>query len=214
MKMTEEKCIFCNYELMRGDILWESENFFVKVGVGILGPGHIMIVTKKHITCFAELPKQLRKEFMLLKKDVFKRIKSNFSEPIIYEHGVYSQSIKHAHIHFVPIRNKLYNLENLKKNISNDIKTRKANNIFNVESIFNEEGSYFYLEENGQKWIFHTKGLPKGKFNFRKEFARLTGLHGLADWQNMPEEERQRNKEWVNRTKEVLKNANFQFSYI
>ena len=67
------------------------------------------------------------------------------------------------------------------------------------------EGSYFYLEEKSKKWVFHTKNQPEGKFTFRKEFAKLTGLHGLTKWQTIPEEEKQRNNEWVNLTKEKLK---------
>jgi hypothetical protein len=46
--------------------------------------------------------------------------------------------------------------------------------------------------------------LPDKKYTFRKEFVRHSGFHGLIDWKNMPENEKQRNKEWVKITKEVL----------
>lgn len=204
--MAEEKCIFCNYDSIQEDILWESDNFFVKVGVGILAPGHVMIIPKEHISCFAELTHQLGKEFISIKEQVFNLVKYNFSEPIIYEHGIYSQSIKHAHLHFIPNKNELYKLENLKDNIFKDLKSVQISDIFQIRDIFEKEGSYCYLEEKGQKWIFHTKGFPDRKYTFRKEFVRLTGLHGLVDWKNMPENEKQRNKGWVKLTKEALKN--------
>jgi len=204
--MTEEKCIFCKYDSIKEDILWESDNFFVKVGVGLLAPGHVMIIPKEHISCFAELPYQLGKEFISLKENIASRIKSNFSDPIIYEHGVYSQSINHAHLHFIPSKNEFYKLENLRDNIFKGLKSVQISDIFKIRDIFEKEGSYCYLEEKCQKWIFHTKGLPDRKYTFRKEFVRLTGLHGLVDWKNMPENEKQRNKEWVKMTKETLKN--------
>ena len=202
--MKEEKCIFCNYGLIKNDILSQSPNFFVKVGIGIFAPGHIMIMPRKHIACFAELPEQLTKEFLSLKETVFNAVKSKFSEPIIYEHGIYSQSINHAHIHFVPSKNSLYNLENIREKIFSDLKSTMINDIFEIRGIFQEEGSYCYLEENNQKLVFHTKGLPERKYTFRKEFARLTGLYGLVEWQNMAKEEKQRNECWVRETRDAL----------
>ena len=78
LKMTEENCIFCNYKLIRNDILFNSNNFFVKVGVGILASGHIMLITKNHINCFANLSNDLKEEFLLLKEDIFKQQNSTY----------------------------------------------------------------------------------------------------------------------------------------
>tara|TARA_Y100000310_G_scaffold345796_1_gene470067 strand:+ start:3420 stop:4037 length:618 start_codon:yes stop_codon:yes gene_type:complete len=203
--MTEKKCIFCDYDLIKNDILLESDNFFVKVGVGILAPGHVMIVTKKHISCFGELPKQLIREFVALKNEVFNRTKSNFSEPIVYEPGIYSQSVSHAHIHFIPNKSDFYHLKNINEKIFKHLKSTKLDDMFQITNVFENEDSYFYLEENDQKWIFHTKDLPEGRYNFRKKFARLTGLYGLSSWENMPDEERIRNKQWIKLTKEMSK---------
>ena len=198
-------CLFCERSKINEDILFESDNFFAKVGVGILTPGHIMLIPKHHLLCFGELPDRLNKEFIKFKKDIFNKVKSNFSEPIIYEHGIYSQSVNHAHIHFVPYKNKYYNLGSLKEKIFVELKSEQIDDIFEITDIFKNEGSYFYLEEKGRKWVFHTEGMIDGKFTFRKEFARLTGLNGLSSWQNMPEEEKKRNKGWVKLTKDKLK---------
>jgi diadenosine tetraphosphate (Ap4A) HIT family hydrolase len=202
--MTEEKCVFCNYNLIKENILWESDNFFVKVGVGIFAPGHVMITAKEHISCFGELPKELSKEFLLLKEYVFEKVKSNFSEPIIYEHGVYGQSVNHAHIQFIPNKSNFYHLERIKEKIFLDLDSTKIDDILQIMPVFKKDGSYLYLEENGQKWVFYTKGLQEGKYNFRREFARLTGLNGLSNWRHMPKEEKTRNKKWTILTKEKL----------
>ena len=112
-----DECIFCNTELIKDDILWESKNFFAKVGVGILAPGHIMLVTKKHISCFGDLPDDLDEEFLAEKEKTFEAVKSNFSEPLVLEHGVYNQSVKHAHIHFIPKKNEFFSLENITEKV-------------------------------------------------------------------------------------------------
>ena len=191
---------------IRQDIIRESKNFFVKVGVGILAPGHVMLVPKHHISCFAELPIQLRKEFLAVKEEISNELKSNFSDPIVYEHGIYGQSINHAHVHFVPSKNRHYKLKNLKENLFKGLKSTLIDSPFEIVNIFKEGGSYFYLEEKGKKWIFHTKDQPKGKFIFRKEFARLTGLYGLEDWRLISKEEKQRNLLWIKTTKKMLTN--------
>jgi len=203
--MTEEKCIFCDLNLIKENILFESDNFRVKVGVGILAPGHVMLVTKNHISCFGDLPKHMNSEFLSLMEQIYRNVESNFSKPIIYEHGVYGQSINHAHIHFIPNQANLYKLENINNKIFTDLKSTKVEDISLIRDVFKKQGSYFYLEENKEKWIFYTKDLPEGKYNFRKEFVRMTGLNGLSDWKHMPEEEKIKNNKWVNLTKEKIK---------
>ena len=95
---------------------------------------------------------------------------------------------------------------NLRDNIFKDLESVQISDFFKIRDIFEKEGSYCYLEEKGQKWIFHTKGLPDRKYTFRKEFVKLTGIHGLVDWENMPENEKLRNNGWIKMTKEALKN--------
>ena len=199
-----ENCVFCNIDKIRHDILFDSDNFFIKVGVGILAPGHVMIVSKQHLSCFGELPKELIEEFSLIKEVAFEKIKSNFSEPIIYEHGIYGQSVKHAHLHFIPANTKHYKLENIKEKFFTNLKSTRIKDMNDLIRIFQKEGSYLYLEEKGKKWVYHTSGHPEIKSLFRKEFARVTGIKGLLDWQAMVDEDKEKNNEWINLTKEFL----------
>jgi diadenosine tetraphosphate (Ap4A) HIT family hydrolase len=168
-----------------------------------------MLIPKRHIFCLAELSAPLSKEFLLIKERVFNKIKLSFSEPIAYEHGVYGQSINHAHLHILPQKNQYYHLKNIKETLFKGLKSSRIESFFQLKDIFKEEGSYFYLEADGCKLAFHTKGQPKGKYLFRDEFARLTGLRGLTNWQSMPHEEKQRNIVWVNLTKDALNGINF-----
>ena len=199
-----KNCPFCQRDKIKSDILMESENFFVKVGVGILAPGHVMVITREHLSCFAELPNHLMKEFILLKNKVTNNLKLNFAEPIIYEHGVYGQSINHAHLHFLPRKNEHFDLSNIKEVLFNDLKSTSIENMQQLADIYSKEHSYFYLEIDGNNLVYHTKGKEAGKYIFRKEFARLTGLKGLEDWKTMSEKDRQRDKEWIDMTRKVF----------
>ena len=200
----KNKCLFCQTKKIKQDILWNSKDFYVKVGVGILAPGHVMLIPKKHVRCLAELSAPLIRQFLSVKESIFNGLKANFSMPILYEHGIYGQSINHAHLHLLPEKSRYYNLEKIEDNLFRGLKRSRLESFAELKEIFKNEGSYFYLEVHGKKWVFHTKDKPEGKYIFRKEFARFTGMHGLANWQTMPEGEKEKNKEWVNLTKEKL----------
>lgn len=200
-----KECIFCEIDKIKPNIIWESKIFFVKVGVGILAPGHIMLISKEHLSCFAALPGEQSKEFLSMKERIADKIKSNFSEPIIFEHGIYGQTVNHAHLHFIPNESEFYNIENIGNKIFKNFKSTRLNDLFEIRDVFEKEGSYIYLEEKNEKFVFHTKDQPKIDSPFRNEFTRLTGLYGLRFWQEMSEEEKQRNRKWVKMTKDVLR---------
>ena len=205
----KNECLFCETAKIKQDILWESQDFYVKVGVGILGPGHVMLIPRKHVPCLAKLSAPLTKNFLSIKEKISNELKSSFSAPIMYEHGIYGQSIYHAHLHFLPKESQHYNLKNIKENLFIGLKPFKINHFLELKEIFKEDGSYFYLDVDGKEWAFRTKDQPEGKYSFRKEFARITGMHGLVNWQTMSEKEKEKNKEWVNSTKGALNDIDF-----
>ncbi len=107
-------CIFCNREKIRTDIIKETDNFFVKVGKGIIAPGHVMIITKKHYLSFAELPTQYINELSYLEKYLSKIIRKAFKTSVFgIEYGIWGQSIHHAHIHIIPLKGPGYDIKNL-----------------------------------------------------------------------------------------------------
>ena len=94
-------CLFCDSKMREVDTLYETENFFVKIGIAIVTPGHIMIISKNHYSCFGEMPPELDQEFNQLKNKVFNLIQQHFSTPFLVEFGAKGQSVFHAHIHFI-----------------------------------------------------------------------------------------------------------------
>lgn len=90
-------------------IIYESENFFVKIELGCLIPGMVMINPKKHYYSMARMPEELFEEYYEVKKDVEKLLKMTYgiNLPVIFfEHGSaptgfssHAKSIVHAHTH-------------------------------------------------------------------------------------------------------------------
>ena len=110
-------CAFCDKSNIERDIIYETKNFIVKVGVGIITPGHVMIIPKDHYKCYGELPKEHEKEFLDLKNKIINKITEKFSEPFLIEMGAWGQSVKHAHIHVIPLEGEGYKINSIIKEL-------------------------------------------------------------------------------------------------
>ena len=118
-----DPCIFCNREKIAEDILYESSNFFVKVGFSIYAPGQLMLVSNEHYNCFAELSDNLETEKSHLENLLTEKISHAFFEPFQVEMGNWGQSVKYAHTHFVPLKSNFpgscYHIKNVLQEMIN-----------------------------------------------------------------------------------------------
>lgn len=89
-------------------IIYETENFYVKIEYGCMKKGMLMICPKKHVLSAARLPDDQIAEYEQVKKDVEFLLKAVYGdEPVIFfEHGAsptgftsHKRSIVHAHTH-------------------------------------------------------------------------------------------------------------------
>ncbi len=90
-------------------IIYESENFFVKIELGCLIPGMVMINPKSHYFSMARLPEEQFEEYYEVMKDTEMILKGTYGKdkPVIFfEHGSaptgfssHAKSIVHAHTH-------------------------------------------------------------------------------------------------------------------
>ena len=96
-------CPFCNYDKSKWtENVFETKNFQIRVGIGILTAGHCMITTKDHIACMGALSDELEKEYLNLKDKLIEILTKNAFHPFMIEYGVFCQSVFHAHTHFFP----------------------------------------------------------------------------------------------------------------
>ena len=200
------RCAFCDYDQIKEDILWESENFFVKVGKGILTPGHVLLISKKHFSCFGEMPLKFDYELNEIKRQVIDKIVEKFSEPILFEQGIHAQSINHAHIHILPTKSNEFLLPSaLINKIFPELERMEVNEIEDIRKIFENEGQYIFFEEEGRKWVFHIEKNNEKEFAFRRELASINGNYEFAYWQNLSWASEKKNQEWIELTKQKLR---------
>lgn len=89
-------------------VIYESEHFDVKVELGCIKEGLLMISPKAHIMSAAQIPEDQVEEYETIKRDIEFLLKGSLGdEPVIFfEHGSapdgfssHQRSIVHAHVH-------------------------------------------------------------------------------------------------------------------
>lgn len=111
---SKKNCFICHLVQGHPDcpehILYESEHFLVIPGTGAFFKGYVMIVPKRHVMSFAELPEDEYLEFLQVLDDMRFILESVYHKKIfVFEcgsgkdgEGKHSTSIVHAHMHLAP----------------------------------------------------------------------------------------------------------------
>gem|GEM_PF-1828794 len=97
-------------------ISYESEHFILQVSKGPYNRGHFLILSKQHYDRFADLPKNVLKDYKGLSQVIETHLTSEYGSFMSFEHGsVYEENsscglnragscIDHLHVHFLPAR--------------------------------------------------------------------------------------------------------------
>ncbi len=205
-----ENCVFCDPKLNRGEVIFETENFFVNIGVGLAAPGHVMLIPKVHYDCCADIRKNLRIEFECLTKMIFEKIKKEFAAPFLVEYGVFGQSVFHAHLHFIPKARKateLYPAYEIKDvfremQIPADILTRPAS-WQAAAALKKQNGGYVFLQDGDRAILFERFDQ---KLSYRYFFNHQLAIKDIpARWQDIGDEQKQIDEFKKQTTKNLLK---------
>lgn len=138
--------IFCQIkEKLAKQIVEETANFYVLHDGFPLVEGHLLIIPKKHFRCFQEMDQSLIEEFQILKKRMISFLKTTYTQPVIFEHGIIGQTVLHMHVHLLPTK-------------------KSIRKIINKKAIFIHEGTipYLFYEENNKKTYFLFKNVQPG----------------------------------------------------
>lgn len=102
-------CVFCDRTKLREEhLIAEDNNHYVVATLGQIKSGYVLIIPKQHVSCVGAM-----KENDIAEIDSLSRAASSYIEveygirPIVFEHGIVGQTIKHAHIHLLPAKIRL-----------------------------------------------------------------------------------------------------------
>src|SRR5262249_29841836 len=104
--------------------------------------GHLLLVPREHYACYGALPPQLEAEFLALKRRVAGFLGNVYHVPVFFEHGVFRQTVYHAHLHAIPFGAVNFGVHAL---AASDGWLVSA--LGDVRAWYEERGHYFYIEQ-------------------------------------------------------------------
>lgn len=140
-------CSFCQHEGLIQYTLKETVNFFLITDHAPLIEGHLLIIPRGHYTCYGDLPAELDSELYEIKDEVRAFFAQYYAPPVFWEHGVFRQTVFHAHLHCFPFGETRYDLTlGLHKQLINSQDELRAWHA--------KYGHYFYLEDSAHTIVF------------------------------------------------------------
>src|SRR5690348_8053975 len=100
--MPDRRCVFCAHDTL--DVVLEAtDHFLVIADHAPLAEGHLLIVPRDHYACYGALPLEFDEEALGLRERVAEFLTATYRAPIFFEHGVFRQTVFHAHLHALPL---------------------------------------------------------------------------------------------------------------
>ncbi|WP_052889145.1 HIT family protein [Thermogemmatispora carboxidivorans] len=142
-------CVFCDRAALT-TVLYETSAFLLVADRAPLVEGHLLIIPKEHYACYGAVPAGLDEELQALKRLVSHFAACFYAPLLFWEHGVFGQTVFHAHLHCIPFGVASYGprLEQVAKMA---IPAREQEEI---RRWYRQRGHYFYLEDSQQALLF------------------------------------------------------------
>ncbi len=131
-------CAFCARQDLQ-NILTESQSFFLLADHAPLIEGHMLLVPKAHYSCYGAVPLELEEEFLWMKARAAAFLRQTYRPPVFWEHGIFRQTVYHAHLHCFPFGPLQLDLA--------EHHPSPAPSLADVRAWYAERGQYFYFEQ-------------------------------------------------------------------
>jgi len=142
----DPNCAFCNHREIT-HILKETPRFLLAADHAPLVEGHILIIPKSHYTCYGDIPVALDEELFALKSEVQQFFTRFYAPPVFWEHGIFRQTVFHAHLHCFPWGETGYDLN---EGVHDAVITSQED----LRRWHRQHGQYFYMEDSTVALIF------------------------------------------------------------
>ena len=175
-EVNKSDCTFCKRTEI-SHILKETPNFLLAADHAPLVEGHILIIPKQHFTCYGEVPSRLDEELFSMKQEVQRFFAQYYAPAVFWEHGIFKQTVFHAHLHCFPWRSSGYDLE---ENLHNVIVSSQDD----VRQWYILKGHYFYMEDYSRALLFAPE-MDRYLGIVKKVFLRgIVSRGGKVEWRS------------------------------
>lgn len=139
---TPIQCVFCQRSDIEAYILKETPNLRLVVDHAPLVEGHLLIMPKTHYACYGDAPAFLDEELFALKHEVQRFFQQYYDPVIFWEHGVFHQTVFHAHLHCFPFGP----LPQSQLDLCQELCAEVVRSQDDIRNWYASKGYYFYLE--------------------------------------------------------------------
>jgi diadenosine tetraphosphate (Ap4A) HIT family hydrolase len=152
IQTTTTECAFClrdesaNRDIVRYT-LKETPTFRIVTDHAPLVEGHLLIIPKTHYACYGAAPAELDAELQALKQEARRFLDQFYANVIFWEHGVFGQTVFHAHLHCFPFGEISYDP-------STELHEIVVTSQDDIRSWYQTRGHYFYLEDTRRALLF------------------------------------------------------------
>ena len=138
--MREPACVFCRRDALDA-VLTETEHFYALADHAPLVEGHTLLIPKDHYACFGAIPADFDAELLALKQRIAYFLTAAYRAPAFFEHGVFHQSVFHAHLHAMP-----FGSLDLPATLFRGEDAQPVTDPEDLRRWYRAHGHYFYLE--------------------------------------------------------------------
>lgn len=188
-----DNCTFCEPANFEDSLVVETRDYWVVATLGQIRSGYVLIIPKKHISCMGALSHEDAASMNFMThvasralSQEYHRSLSHAPYPVIaFEHGIVGQTIKHAHLHLLPV------VVDLTARIRFDFPQAMIEELRDVidlrERYERQSVPYlFWTTRSGSKMVCWDPPAPPQYL--RLIMAELLGLPERGNWRNMDPE--------------------------
>lgn len=169
------ECRFCQ---PLTNVLWETENFLLVTEEYPVTEGTILVISKRHINCMAEMSVEEYDEFNKISQKIRRFFKKCYKKNLVwFEHGAAGQTINHAHAHFLPLAKSL-----IRKIVSDNGNPNETEYFEQWKQFYEKNGKYYLFNQFDSFFLFEPRVEKNGYF--RHLVAKALDRGERADWRN------------------------------
>jgi diadenosine tetraphosphate (Ap4A) HIT family hydrolase len=133
-------CAFCTPGAVE-TILTETPHLRLVADFAPLVEGHVLILPRSHYPCYGTVPLAYEPELVALKRRVARFFRKTYRPAVFFEHGVFRQTVFHAHLHAFPFGGVGLSIADLALPDGQPV-----HGLADLHAWYATHGHYFYLE--------------------------------------------------------------------
>lgn len=133
-------CAFCQRSMIATNILKETAHFLIVADYAPLVEGHLLIIPRHHYACYGEVPAELDAELFAIKREIQQFFNEFYVPAVFWEHGIFRQTVFHAHLHCFPFGSAEYSMEETMHSLV-------AHSQNDIRQWYVMHGQYFYMQD-------------------------------------------------------------------